>query len=254
MTNPAATVTTVATPQSQVAYVTTVVGTTTVPTTVALEATSTTDVVSVSTSVSATAEPAPNPETTVTSTTLPGVVTPDAPEASLGGASAVVGGDEVAVAITREANALVLGVGEVTTVAYGETPAGDRIPLSAGGELRLETGDMVVVETSGFSSEGSVEVWMFSTPTLLGTIDGGDSGAGRFMVPPSIEPGDHRLVIAGSISGNVPVVLSLGLRVGLVDDALWSGIPIWIPVSFAVLLAVLVPTRYSRRRRDSSST
>ena len=45
------------------------------------------------------------------------------------------------------------------------------------------------------------------------------------------------------------MVLAFGVFVGSEVTALWSGIPLWIPVSIAIGLALIVPTRYTRRRR-----
>ena len=157
--------------------------------------------------------------------------------------------------LSRESNGLVLAAGTISTTTYGEGPNGERIALDADGNLRLETGDSIVVEGDGFAPEAEVEVWMFSTPTLLGILTADSRGTveGRFVLPVTFESGDHRLVLSGATSDEIPVVLSLGLKVGAIPTTLWSGIPIWIPVSIAILLAVLIPTRYSRRRQDSTS-
>jgi len=146
-----------------------------------------------------------------------------------------------------------ISAGGVTFAIYGETPDGERLDLDDTGSLRLTADDVVVIEGSGFDPGKDVEVWMFSTPTLLGdlTADADGAVAGRFNVPVTLESGEHRLVLSGATNGSVPVVLSLGLQVGAIPTTLWSGIPIWIPVTIAILLAVLIPTRYSRRRQHS---
>lgn len=95
---------------------------------------------------------------------------------------------------------------------------------------------------------------MMSTPTLLGelTADATGTVSGRFAPPVTMEPGEHRLVLSGAVDGDVPVVLAFGVFFGSEATALWSGIPIWIPVSIAIGLALIVPTRYSRRRRATT--
>jgi hypothetical protein len=187
----------------------------------------------------------------VTSTTQPAVVVPDAPSAEPGSAGVVVDGEIVDAVLTRSENRLVLSAGPVSTTAYGETADGERIPLDESGALRLESGDVIVVEGAGFEAGAEVEVWMMSTPTLLGELIADRSGvvSGRFAPPVTLEPGEHRLVLSGAVDGDLPVVLAFGVFFGSEPTPLWSGIPIWIPVSIAVGLALIVPTRYSRRRR-----
>ena len=190
------------------------------------------------------------PATTVvstTSTTLAPVVVPDAPLAEPGAASVVVDGEAVDAELLRSENRLVLTAGDVSATAYGETADGVRIPLDESGALRLESGDVIVVEGARFEPGAEVEVWMMSTPTLLGDLVADRSGAvsGRFVPPVTLEPGEHRLVL----SGEVPVVLAFGVFVGSEATALRLGFPLWIPVSIAIGLALIVPTRYIRRRR-----
>ena len=194
------------------------------------------------------------PATTVvstTSTTLAPVVVPDAPLAEPGAASVVVDGEAVDAELLRSENRLVLTAGDVSATAYGETADGVRIPLDESGALRLESGDVIVVEGAGFEPGAEVEVWMMSTPTLLGDLVADRSGAvsGRFVPPVTLEPGEHRLVLSGAAAGEVPVVLAFGVFVGSEATALRLGFPLWIPVSIAIGLALIVPTRYIRRRR-----
>ena len=114
------------------------------------------------------------PATTVvstTSTTLAPVVVPDAPLAEPGAASVVVDGEAVDAELLRSENRLVLTADDVSATAYGETADGVRIPLDESGALRLESGDVIVVEGAGFEPGAEVEVWMMSTPTLLGDLE-----------------------------------------------------------------------------------
>ncbi len=179
------------------------------------------------------------------------MVVPDAPLAEPGAASVVVDGEAVDAELLRSENRLVLTAGDVSATAYGETADGVRIPLDESGALRLESGDVIVVEGAGFEPGAEVEVWMMSTPTLLGDLVADRSGAvsGRFVPPVTLEPGEHRLVLSGAAAGEVPVVLAFGVFVGSEATALRLGFPLWIPVSIAIGLALIVPTRYIRRRR-----
>ena len=243
----------VAAPETTVAAPVTTIAAPVVPATTVVPATSTT-VVSVTSStvpvvrsVVSSSVPSTTVVSVVTSTTLAPVVVPDAPLAEPGAAGVVIDGEAVDAELSRSENRLVLTAGDVSTTAYGETADGVRIPLDESGALRLESGDVIVVEGAGFEPGAEVEVWMMSTPTLLGDLVADRSGAvsGRFVPPVTLEPGEHRLVL----SGEVPVVLAFGVFVGSEATALRLGFPLWIPVSIAIGLALIVPTRYIRRRR-----
>ena len=271
---PTTTTTTTTVPDSSTTTTTTVPQTTTTTVPASSTTTTTTTTVPDSSTTTTTTVPAPEvfvpqsqvaapvttiaapvvPATTVvstTSTTLAPVVVPDAPLAEPGAASVVVDGEAVDAELLRSENRLVLTAGDVSATAYGETADGVRIPLDESGALRLESGDVIVVEGAGFEPGAEVEVWMMSTPTLLGDLVADRSGAvsGRFVPPVTLEPGEHRLVLSGAAAGEVPVVLAFGVFVGSEATALRLGFPLWIPVSIAIGLALIVPTRYIRRRR-----
>ena len=271
---PTTTTTTTTVPDSSTTTTTTVPQTTTTTVPASSTTTTTTTTVPDSSTTTTTTVPAPEvfvpqsqvaapvttiaapvvPATTVvstTSTTLAPVVVPDAPLAEPGAASVVVDGEAVDAELLRSENRLVLTAGDVSATAYGETADGVRIPLDESGALRLESGDVIVVEGAGFEPGAEVEVWMMSTPTLLGDLEADRSRAvsGRFVPPVTLEPGEHRLVLSGAAAGEVPVVLAFGVFVGSEATALRLGFPLWIPVSIAIGLALIVPTRYIRRRR-----
>lgn len=194
-----------------------------------------------------------------TSTTTPSTTTstpaPDAPAAEPGTAGVTINGRTVASTLTRADNQLVLTAGPVSTTVYGETPTGERIALDDSGALQLAIGDLIVVEGSGFDGDAVVEVWMMSTPTALGelTADAGGRVAGRFTPPLTLEPGDHRLVLSGAADDEVRVVLAFGLLYDVDATPIWASWPIWIAVATAVVLALIVPTRYRRRRKTAQS-
>ena len=185
------------------------------------------------------------------STTVPAVAIPDAPAATPGAALATIGGRPIDTELTRSENRLILVAGDMTVTVFGETATGERVALDEDGVLRLDEGDSVVVDGSGFEPDMTFELWMMSTPTALGELVTDPNGAieGRFGIPVTMEPGEHRIVLSGSGQDGVPVVLAVGIFFGSVTPALWSGIPLWVPVSIAIGLALIVPTRYSRRRR-----
>ncbi|CAB4555549.1 unannotated protein [freshwater metagenome] len=191
------------------------------------------------------------PPTTTTTTTIPA---PTAPELSSGEVGALVDGEEVDTTLTRSNNALVVSGAGIEASVYGMSPEGARIDLDADGLLRLDTQDQVVVEAEGYEAGNVVDVWMYSTPTRLGQLTVDTTGAikGSFLLPDSLESGDHRVVLNGQNNRGQDVILGIGVSVGEVNQSsLASRLLIIIPVSFAILAALIIPTTLRRRREES---
>jgi hypothetical protein len=135
------------------------------------------------------------------------------------------------------------------------SPEGARIDLDEDGLLRLNTQDQVVVEADGFEAGNVVDVWMYSSPTRLGqlTVDALGAIQGSFLLPESLESGDHRVVLDGQNNRGQDVVLGIGVSVGNVEQSsLWSRLLIIVPVSFAILAALIIPTTLRRRRNEAT--
>jgi hypothetical protein len=163
-----------------------------------------------------------------------------------------VDGEEINVDVERTNNALVVSAADVTATIYGMDAAGERVALDADGNLRLEEGDSVVVEASGYEPGSEVEIWLRSTPVQLGVRTADASGAvtGRFAVPSSVDPGDHRVILSGLTAAGGKSIIGVGLRIGAYGKE--SGLSTWlivIPVLLAVLAALVLPTTLRRRRR-----
>lgn len=195
--------------------------------------------------VATTVAPAP----TTTSTTIPA---PDAPDAAPGEAGATVDGEEINVDVERTNNALVVSAADVTATVYGMDAAGERVALDADGNLRLEEGDSVVVEASGYEPGSEVEIWLRSTPVQLGVRTADASGAvtGRFAVPSSVDPGDHRVILSGLTAAGGKSIIGVGLRIGAYEKE--DGLNRWliiVPLVLATMLALVIPTTARRRKR-----
>ena len=192
------------------------------------------------------------PATTTTTTTVP---VPSAPQLSSGEAGALVDGEEVDTTLTRSNNALVVSGAGIEATVYGMSPEGARIDLDEDGLLRLNTQDQVVVEADGFETGNVVDVWMYSSPTRLGqlTVDALGAIQGSFLLPESLDSGDHRVVLDGQNNRGQDVVLGIGVSVGNVEQSsLWSRLLIIVPVSFAILAALIIPTTLRRRRKEAT--
>jgi hypothetical protein len=81
-----------------------------------------------------------------------------------------VGGEPVESTVTRSNDQLVIAAGDMSATISGVTADGAVAPLDNDGNIRLSEGDQIQVEASGFAPNSDVEVWLFSTPTLLGTV------------------------------------------------------------------------------------
>lgn len=104
------------------------------------------------------------------------------------------------------------------------------------GRLVLTAGNFLKVRGRGFTNAGTAEVWLFSTPQLLGRVPKDDSGnfVGRVRIPAGIEPGEHTVELRAktrrgrNVLVSVPAIVIGGTRLELefvpdVDDAAESS-------------------------------
>jgi hypothetical protein len=175
-----------------------------------------------------------------------------APVLSPGEVGAVVGGEKISTTLSRSDNQIVAKAGAISATVSGLLANGERIELDADGNLRLEEDAKIVVESTGYEAKQDVEVWMFSTPSLLGKLSATATGAisGTFDIPNGLESGDHRLVLNGMNSDGEDVVLGVGMMFGSANSgtSTLSSVLIGIPVALAVLIGLFIPA-VSRRRR-----
>lgn len=191
--------------------------------------------------------------TTSTTTTIPA---PEAPEVELGQASAVIAGQNVELQIARENNALIITGAGVEATIYGISSTGERIDLDSDGNLRLNSGDSINLEASGFNSDDAVEAWMFSTPVRLGVINVDASGkvSGSFPVPADVSSGNHRLVLKSANASGDDFVIGVGIAVGaMTSGSTVTRILIAIPIALAVFAGLIIPTTLRRRRRTATA-
>ena len=178
---------------------------------------------------------------------------PQAPDADPGEAVATVDGQAVGANVSRLDNSLVIDAGEIKATVYGLDASGQKIALNADGNLALEPGDTVVMETAGYEPNEGVEVWMHSDPVKLGElmVNGAGTAKGSFMIPEGLPTGNHRVLLAGTTGTGKDSVLGLGLRIGAWEKE--SNTSKWIislAIALAVTLGLLIPTTTRRRRRS----
>ena len=84
--------------------------------------------------------------------------------------------------------------------------------LESGAILIRAAGD-IAVSGRGFEPGSTVEVWVFSTPVLLGTttVQADGSFAATLSMPSELASGDHTIQAEGLIASGVTRALALGI-------------------------------------------
>ncbi|MEN9553620.1 MAG: hypothetical protein RLY24_1215, partial [Actinomycetota bacterium] len=129
---------------------------------------------------------------------------------------------------------------------------GNIVPLDADGNIRGSQGELVSVSLSGARPGETLNVWLFSTPVLIGQekiTEGGDF-SGRFRIPENVEDGAHRLVLKLVSYTGTESTVSIGLLVGSEKsgNSTISTI-IFATLGLAVAFALIIPATRRRRRR-----
>lgn len=132
-------------------------------------------------------------------------------------------------------------------------------PSEGGALLKLVRNESALVSGSGFMPGTRADVWLFSDPTLLGTVTIDENGefTGEVNIDPNMIPvGEHTLQLQGVGEDGYVKAANMGV---LVDDpveaaptAVEQGLGfIWWIIAALVLLAVIVVLIASRRRREA---
>ena len=117
-------------------------------------------------------------------------------------------------------------------------------------------GDVIKVSVGGFKPDSIVEVWLFSTPTQLGSAVVGADGAmnGTYKLPFGIKSGSHRVVVTARLLNGKPTTFTFGILVGNINKtSTLTRVLIAIPISLAVGFGFLLPTQARRRKRRATA-
>ena len=183
------------------------------------------------------------------------------PAMAPGQSVATSGGEPVPVRITpvsEQKLAVVEGDGWSMAVNVAAEDGGVE-PSEGGALLKLVRNESALVSGSGFMPGTRADVWLFSDPTLLGTVTIDENGefTGEVNIDPNMIPvGEHTLQLQGVGEDGYVKAANLGV---LVDDpveavptAVEQGLGlIWWIIAAIVLLALIVVLIASRRRRDA---
>jgi hypothetical protein len=146
------------------------------------------------------------------------------------------------------------GTGAVSAPATVPTGSG---PLSSGtgaAPTTLTAGQKVPLSGSGYAPNSAVSLYIYSTPTLLGTVttDAQGSFATTVTIPATLAPGTHHLVSAGvDPSGNVRYLRSDVTVTTPSGQLAWTGFettPVVLAGGLAVLLGIVLVVVTRRRR------
>ena len=244
-------VTTVATGQNSVA---TIAPTTTTTTAVVLGANG----LPVPTTTTTSTTVAPARSKVVITTTLPAIVTtttlgpPSVGKVDAGQTAVQVDGVKTDATVTRENNQMVVTSGALSATLSGIDKTGKTAPLDSDGTVHLSGGDIIKIRVGGFKPDSLVEVWLFSTPTKLGSAVIGADGTmtGAFRLPVGIKSGSHRVVISAKLPNGKPTTFTLGILVGDISTtSTLTRVLIAIPITLAIGFGFLLPTQLRRRRK-----
>jgi hypothetical protein len=205
---------------------------------------------------------AATPSKTVTTTTLPRIVTtttlgpPVVEKVSAGQTAVQVDGVKTDATVTRENNQMVVNAGSLSATMSGLDETGKTAPLDSDGNIHLEGGDVIKISVGGFKPGTLVEVWLFSTPTKLGSVVVGADGTvtGAYRLPVGIKSGSHRVVVTARMANGKPTTFTLGILVGNISTtSTLTRVLIAIPITLAVGFGFLLPTQLRHRRRKKFS-
>lgn len=116
----------------------------------------------------------------------------------------------------EEAEALVQQIdGGVGIETAGLTIAVTGFSGENDGRLTISRGLAIEIQASGLQAGSSAEVWAFSTPRLLGTIeaDGRGLADGEISLPEDFEVGQHQLQLRGFYGDGASLVVALNVVV-----------------------------------------
>jgi len=171
---------------------------------------------------------------------------------SAGQTAVQVDGVETAAKVTRSNNQMIVDAGSLTATLSGIDSTGKTVALDSDGNVHLSSGDVIKVSVGGFKPDSNVQVWLFSTPTQLGSAIVGADGAmnGEYKLPVGITAGSHRVVVTAKLLDGKPTTFTFGILVGEISNtSTLTRVLIAIPISLAIGFGFLLPTRLRRRRQ-----
>ena len=197
--------------------------------------------------------------TVVTTTTVPAIVTtttvgpPVVAKVDAGQTAVQVDGIDTDATVSRENNQMVVTAGSLSATLSGIDKTGKTSPLDSDGTVHLSGGDIIKISVGGFKTGSLVEVWLFSTPTKLGSavVSADGTMSGTYKLPFGIKSGSHRVVVTAKLPNGKSTTFTLGILVGDISTtSTLTRVLIAIPITLAVGFGFLLPTQLRRRRKS----
>jgi uncharacterized membrane protein len=181
---------------------------------------------------------------------------PAVPVVETGQAAVTKDGKSQAATVSRRDNKVVISVGALSAEVSSVDEGGRTLALDADGNVTLEPGARIAIKVAGFAPGTEMEMWMFSTPVLIGTDTVGPSGTldTVLQIPKDVPTGAHRIAITTKAKGKDAVTFTLGVSVRKFSKE--SNIATWlivVPILFAVGAALFLPPALRRRRKETTA-
>jgi len=177
----------------------------------------------------------------------------EVPEVADGSGALVVDGERIEATITRENNQLVIAAGILRARISAVQREGGRAPLDSLGRIRMDRGDSIEIEVTGFGAQSQVEVRMYSDPVLLGrsTVSALGNLMASYEVPDSVDNGRHTVALSGESQQGEKLTFALAVFVGAESTGPSAlALLVGIPLGLAVIAALVIPAIIRRRRKD----
>ena len=145
----------------------------------------------------------------------------DIPALAAGEVAAVAGGQAVDVRIVEQAPSMTIiavtnGIGiDVSSDLTSARPEDLVEQPGAPNRMHAVVSHRVTVTGNGFRANTLVDIWLFSTPTHLGTVRTDATGAfvADFLVPSTVPVGTHTLKIDGQATDGKVITVTVGIDV-----------------------------------------
>jgi hypothetical protein len=194
-------------------------------------------------------------QTTTTVQTQVADAAPTVADVAPGVGALELDGELIEATTTRENNELTVSAAGYSVTIAAVDADGNVMPLSADGSVLVEPNDRIRISGSGFADGANVDVWMFSTPTLLGNVEVSADGtlAATYRVPEDTERGEHRISLVGKDSDGGDSRFTVGIVVGGSEPlSTTAKVLIAIPIAGAIVFGLILPTTIRRRRRNEA--
>jgi hypothetical protein len=204
---------------------------------------------------------APAKSKTAVTTTVPSIVTtttvgpPVVGKVAAGQTAVQVDGVKTDAKVSRQNNQMVVDAGSLTATLSGIDTTGKTLALDSDGNVHLSAGDVIKVSVGGFKPDSIVEVWLFSTPTQLGSAVVAADGTmnGTYKLPFGVKSGSHRVVVTAKLLNGKATTFTFGILVGNISKtSTLTRVLIAIPISLAIGFGFILPTQARRRKRRAT--